>query len=199
MHAVSDQAYDIQVVARLEPCDSGLTITFLNGSIAIVPADHADYALILLGAEDSLRNRQPVGMVLTGTGRIIDLHRTYPVTVRELIDDRDGNRLMVGCWGFCPYSYLPRDHLDFERIRTALEEAVASQTRVWLANWSWPVEGNNEVWNKIMDVRPELWPVQAQLWKDNAAKEPNGTQQEPQCNTPASRRVYPGGEAARRG
>jgi hypothetical protein len=45
-------------------------------------------------------------------------------------------------------SYLAKDHPDFERIRGLL---LGAREPLWLANRSWPVEEETEVW--ILDVR----------------------------------------------
>jgi hypothetical protein len=130
-------------------------LVFQGGRTAEFPAAHPDRAHFVRVAEYSIRYQQPVGVVLDGAGGLLDLHHTDEVTVHRVRqDERDPNRLVVEFWGFCAICYLVRDHPDFERIRTTLEEAAASGRRVWFANYSWPDQSDDEVWNRIMDVRP---------------------------------------------
>ncbi|HXG11892.1 MAG TPA: hypothetical protein VNK04_19200 [Gemmataceae bacterium] len=98
----------------------------------------------------------------------MELQCAIDTHVHEVKDcDEDPSRLEVWFWGYSPVCYLTRDHPDFERIRATLREALASQSMVWLAPHTWPVEGETEIWTKIMDVRP--------VNRDAAASQANGT------------------------
>jgi hypothetical protein len=180
--------FDIQVVADIQRVDKGAKLLFHNGLAATLPAQQPDYDLILPRVESSRRERQPVGIVYDADGRLVTLNHAYPSTVRcARDDDEDSNRVMVEFWGFSAICYLTRDHPEFERIRTTLAEAAATGATVWLANWPWPVEGETEIWNKLMDVRPELAPVQARLWREAPPSAANGA--------PAEARSTPAGTA----
>ena len=72
--------------------------------------------------------------------------------------EEDEGRLPIWFWAFSPVCYLTRDHPEFDRIRATLERAAASGSRMWLANGMHPVEGETEVWWKILDVRPIATP-----------------------------------------
>jgi hypothetical protein len=149
------QVYDIQRVTEVVPCDEGHRVTFQGGLTATLSADHPDRDLLLAKAERHIHWPEPVGMLIDANGRIIDLNHTYQVSVCYVRDDKeDPNRLMVAFWGYCAICYLTRDHPEFERIRTTLMEALASATEVVFANHCWPIEGETEIWNKLLDVRP---------------------------------------------
>jgi hypothetical protein len=68
-------------------------------------------------------------------------------------DEDDPSRVKVAFWGFSAVCYLQRDHPEFGRILGTLAAAVGSPAQVWFANRSWPLEGETEVWNAILDVR----------------------------------------------
>ncbi len=94
-------------------------------------------------------------MVVDPTGNLVDLRYANRVTVRYVRDDEeDSNRVMVAFWGFSSICYLTRDHPEFERIRTTLAAAAARGEPVWFANRTWPVMGETEIWNRILDARP---------------------------------------------
>src|SRR5262249_46089424 len=96
-------------------------LTFRNGVTADLAADHPDRDLILREAQRSLQRQQPVGVVVSAAGRIVDLEHANQVLVNYVKeDDEDSSRLKVGFWGYCAICYLTRDHPEFERVRTAL-------------------------------------------------------------------------------
>jgi hypothetical protein len=110
---------------------------------------------MLREAERGLQQRRPVGVMVDGDGRLLELsptHDTGVCSVRE--DEEDRSRLAVWFWGYSPVCYLTREHPEFDRIRATLEQAAASGSRVWLANRMHLVEGETETWWKILDVRP---------------------------------------------
>jgi hypothetical protein len=156
------QTHDIQTLAEIVPCNGGHKFVFQNGLAATLPADHPDHDIILRNAQWGLEQRKPVGLVVDGDGRISNLNYTYQASVSYVKDDADDpNRLMVAFWGFSAVCYLTRDHPEFERIRLTLAEAIASGNPVCFATHSWPVEGETEIWNKILDARPSQWPEPA--------------------------------------
>jgi hypothetical protein len=141
-------------VADIQPANGAVTILFDNGLAATLLAQHPDRDLIRRQAEISLRERQPVGVLVDGAGCLVDLNHTYQVTIREVRDmEDDARRVQVGCWGFGPVCYLMRQHPEFDRIRTILNEAAASGAPVRLANRTWVVEEETELWHQILDVR----------------------------------------------
>jgi hypothetical protein len=148
--------HDIQTVTGLQPCDSGaVRIDFRGGLSATLSPEHPDRDVILLQIDRSFRQGDLVGVMVDAAGRLVDLRYANRVTVRYVKDDEeDENRVMVAFWGFSSIGYLTRDHPDFERVRTTLAEAAANGSPVWFANRTWPVEGENEIWNRIMDARP---------------------------------------------
>jgi hypothetical protein len=138
----------------LQRLNGAVKLRFSGGLTATLLADHPDHDLLLRQAERSLRRREPVGVIVDGTGCLVDLNHTYHVSVSDAVaDDADGNRLLITFWGFGVVCYLPRDHPDFERIRSTLETARVSGSRVWFATRTWPVQGESETWNLILDVR----------------------------------------------
>jgi hypothetical protein len=146
---------DIQKVACIEPGNGVVELTFQRGGKAVLRADHPDYEIILLEANRSLRYGRPVGFLLESSGRVMELQCAIDTHVQNVKDsDEDPSRLEVWFWGYSPVCYLTRDHPDFQRIQATLLEAVSSQSMVWLAPSTWPVEGETEIWTKIMDVRP---------------------------------------------
>jgi hypothetical protein len=147
--------FDIQTVRTSQPSNGAVVVAFGSGLAARVPPDHPDRDLMLRDAEDSFQRRRPVGILVDGDGRLLELspaHDTGVYSVRE--DEEDRSRLAVWFWGYSPVCYLTRDHPEFERIRATLEQAAASGGRVWLANRMRMVEGDTEIWWKILDVRP---------------------------------------------
>jgi hypothetical protein len=94
-------------------------------------------------------------------------------------DSEDPHRLMVAFWGFSAICYLTRDHPEFERIRTTLEEAAASGSMVCFAKYTWPEESETEIWNKIMDVRPVPAPTPSSPRAENTVDGFTGAQDGP--------------------
>jgi hypothetical protein len=150
----SSQAF-IEVVTDLQAEDTGTRLLLRNGLRVYLPAEHPDRELILREARRSLQRQEPVGVLVDAAGRVVDLNYTYPVTVHAVQeDDEDPTRWMVLFWGFSPVCYLTKDHPDRERIRATLEEAARLGQPVWLANRLWPAQGETEIWQQILDVRP---------------------------------------------
>jgi hypothetical protein len=149
------RCYDIRRVSAVVACDTGLKITFEGNVEAILPAVHPDFENLRFTAEWSLEHGYPVGVVLEADRRLVALNHSYQSQVRSLEDDpEDSSRVMICFWAFCSVCYLTRDHPDFERIRTTLEEAHATGSPVRFANDPWAVEGETEIWLKLLDVRP---------------------------------------------
>jgi hypothetical protein len=147
----------ICLVADVRAAENGTEVVFSDGRVAVIPEAHPDRDLLLRCAQNSLSAREPVGVAVGATGQVLDLNHTYRTTVRFIrADEEDELRLAVGCWGFGALCYLTRDHPDFERIQAALKDAASTGAEVWLANHGWPVEGETEIWNKVLDVRPVL-------------------------------------------
>src|SRR4051794_14763227 len=145
MLGITPQGFDIQTVSTVQPSNGARVVGFDGGLVARLPPDHADRDRILFDAQDSLRRRRPVGVVLDSSGGILELthaHETGVDSVQE--DDEDKTRLAVWCWEFSPVCYLTRDHPESNRIRETLEQA-ASGGRVWLANHARRVESETEV------------------------------------------------------
>jgi hypothetical protein len=63
-------------------------------------------------------------------GEVSHAHDTGVHAIRE--DADDPSRLAVWFWGYSPVCYLTGDHPEFDRIR---------------------IEGETEIWWKILDVR----------------------------------------------
>ncbi len=155
MIVTTGQTYDIQRVTAMQPCDGSTAIRFRNGSTACLPGTHPDRDIILLEAQQSLSSGVPVGYVVDAAGRLLDLHHAHDTGIHSIKGDKeDSSRLEVLCWGFSPACYLTRDHPEFERIFATLSEAVAGGGRVWLTTHLRMIEGETEIWHKIMDVRP---------------------------------------------
>lgn len=151
---ITSRVFDIQTGSAIQPSNGATLIVFGNGLAARVPPHHADRDRMLREAEDSRQRGRPVGLIVDGEGCILELshaHDTGVSSVRE--DDEDKSRLAVWLWAYSPVCYLTRDHPDFDRIRGTLEQAAASGSRVWLANRMHLVEGEAEVWWKILDAR----------------------------------------------
>jgi hypothetical protein len=130
-------------------------MVFRDGTTALLPLAHPRHDILRYTAEHSLPWQSPIAAVLDAEGRVLDLMYTYRVTVHSVKDDEeDPNRLEVLFWGFCAVCYLTRDHPEFDRLRATLTDAIASDTPVVFANESWPVEGETEIWNRLLDVRP---------------------------------------------
>jgi hypothetical protein len=96
-----------------------------------------------------------VGVLADGEGRLIELSHAHQAPVRSVAEDpEDHSRLVVWFWGYSPVCLPTPDHPAIGRIRTTLERAVASGQQVWVANWRHMIEGETEIWWKILDVRP---------------------------------------------
>jgi hypothetical protein len=149
----SSQTYGIQIVADMQPCDGAVAIAFQNGTAATLPADHPDREAILREAERSRSGGRPVGVIVDEAARLVELSPTHQTAVRS-VRDEDSSRVMVAFWGYSPICYLTHDHPEFGRIRTTLVEATASGSQVLLANHRHMIQGETEIWWKILDVRP---------------------------------------------
>jgi hypothetical protein len=164
MIETATQTTGIQTVAEVRSVDGDVELTLSDGVKARLSADHPNHASILRQAEWSLCDGRPMGVLLDSAGRIVDLKHAVQTSVRRVQDcEEDPNRLEVGFWGYSPVCYVTRDHPDFERIRTTLEQAVESGKPVWLATYTWPETSETEIWVKIMDVRPGDWAETAPL------------------------------------
>jgi hypothetical protein len=164
------RCYDIRRVTAALACDAGLKITFEGNVEAILPTAHPDFENLRFTAEWGLEYGYLVGLELDSEHRLVTLNHSYQSLIRSVGDDpEDSSRVIVCFWAFCSICYLTRDHPDFERIRTTLEEAHAAGSTVRFANDPLAVEGETEIWLKILDVRPI--PVPA------PAKETNGAAQ----------------------
>jgi hypothetical protein len=149
------QVFDIQKIRTIQSCNGAVVLTFGSGLVARFPPDHPDLDKMLREAEDNLQQGRPVGVLVNAMGQILELSHAHDTCVDSVRDDEeDEGRLPVWCWEFSPVCYLTRDHPEFDRIRATLEQAAASGSRVWLANRMHPVEGETEIWWKILDVRP---------------------------------------------
>jgi len=106
-------------------------------------------------ANSSLQQGRPVEVMANQNGLLLELSHAHEKSVRSVREDEeDKGRLAVWCWEYSPVCYLTREHPEFDRIRATLEQAAASGRRVWLANRMRLVQGETEVWWKILDVRP---------------------------------------------
>lgn len=149
------QVFDIEAVRTVDATNGTPVVTFESGLVARVPQDHPDRDKIIREAQRSLQDCRPVGVMLNGDGRVVDLNAAHQTTVRSVLEDEDNpGRLAIWCWEFSPVCYLSRDHPEFDRIKAALQQAAASRTRVWLANRTHLVHDETEIWWKILDVRP---------------------------------------------
>jgi hypothetical protein len=155
MLETSKQLCDIDIVRDIQSCNGITRILFSRSSSTALPANHPHYDLLLRQAEASLRHQFPIAVLLDTAGTVADLSEGHQVTVRRVQQDEDGVKgLRIALWELSPVCYLAKDHPDFERIRDLLLAAEKSGERLWLANRSWPVEEETEVWNSILDVRP---------------------------------------------
>ena len=148
------QVFKIQIVRTFEPSNGDWLVGFGNGLTGRLQPDHPDREEIRREAERSLQQQRPVGVLLNGEGRILELshaHETAVASVRE--EEQDGRRLAVWFWEYSPVCYLTRDHPEFDRIRATLAEAARTGRRVWLANRMHLVEEESEAWWQILDVR----------------------------------------------
>jgi hypothetical protein len=155
MVGTASRVFGVETVRTVQPCDGASVVTFQSGLAARVPPDHPDWERILREAERSLGRRSPVGVLVSGDGRLLELSPTHETGVRSVREDvEDKGRVAVWFWAYSPVCYLTRDHPEFDRIRATLEQAAASGSRVYLANRMRPVEGEAEIWWEILDVRP---------------------------------------------
>jgi hypothetical protein len=159
MIGTTTRVFDIQTVRSIQPSNGAVVITFTSGLVGSVPQNHPDRGKVLYEAEFALQQRWPVGVMMDRAGHILDLNNAHESLVDRIRQDEENqSRLMVCFWGYSPVCYLTFDHPEFDRIRATLEHAIAKGTRVWLANHMHMVEGETEIWWKLMDVRP-LEPV----------------------------------------
>jgi hypothetical protein len=149
------QMFGIETVRTVDASNGAPAVTFHSGLVARVPLDHPDRDRILCEAKRSLQQGRPVGVMVNGDGCVLELSAAHETSVRSVgEDEEDQSRLAVWFWEYSPICYLSREHLEFDRIRATLEQAAASGSRVWLANRMHVVEGETEIWWKILDVRP---------------------------------------------
>jgi hypothetical protein len=161
MSIVTTPVYAIRLIADATPVESGLKITFVDGSVAHLDASHPQFEVLRIHAEHNCGRPVPVGVVLERGNRIADLNTAHDTTVRqvrELPADRD--RLEVTFWGYSSVCGLTRDQPEFDRVFATLTEAVATGRKVWVATCTEEVveegpdeEGSVAALPKIMDVR----------------------------------------------
>jgi hypothetical protein len=136
------QVFDIQNVRAVQCPNGSVAITFQSGLVAWLPSDHPEHDRILHEVECSSQWGRPVGVLVNGDGRLLELSHTHDTSVHSVQQDEEGkSRLAVSLWGCSPVCYLTLDHPEFDRIRATLEQAIATGTRVWLANHMHVVEG----------------------------------------------------------
>jgi hypothetical protein len=155
MTATTTQVFDIQKVRAVQPSNGAVAITFQSGLVVWLPPNHSEHDSILWEVEHSIQWGRPVGVMVNSDGRLLELSHTHDTSVHSVRQDEENKSgLQIWFWAFSPVSYLTFDHPEFDRIRATLEQAIAAGTRVWLANRMHMVEGETEIWWKIMDVRP---------------------------------------------
>ncbi|HEV3255699.1 MAG TPA: hypothetical protein VG013_02345 [Gemmataceae bacterium] len=154
MLETTTQVFDIQTIGTIQPYNGALVVAFGSGLVARLPPDHPDRDRMLREAVNSLQQRRALGLMVNGDGQILELSYAHDTTVRSIKEDEeDKSRLAGWFWEYSPVCYLTREHAEFDRIRATLEEAVASGSRVWLANRMHLVDSETEIWWKILDVR----------------------------------------------
>jgi hypothetical protein len=155
MIQAGSQIYDIQVIQAIEPCAGGSRLVFHGGLSGCVPKGHPEFERIVRYAQSSLEHGSPLGFIVNNAGEVVEVNHTHQSTVRFVNqDDEDPNRLMVGFWAYGPLCYLTKDHPEFERIRDTLRDAMRTERPVLFVNHLKMVEGENETWWKLLDVRP---------------------------------------------
>lgn len=153
MIGTTTQTYDIRRVHDVVTDDQTANVVFEDGSQAALDASHPDHDMMLFMARWGLQNGRPLGVVLDGSGRLLDLSSSDESQVR-FIRDEGGSRLQVAFWATSPVYYLCRDHPEFERLRSTLERAMASRSPVRFAHHPRPEQSEGKTWLKLMDVRP---------------------------------------------
>jgi hypothetical protein len=155
MRGTTSQVFDIQRVRTIQSSNGALVVVLGSGLVARFPPDHPDRDRMLREAEDSMQPGRSVAVLVGGAGHLLELSHAQDTRVNSFREDgEDPGRLAVWCWEFSPVCYLTRDHPEFDRIRRALAEAAGSGRRVWLVNRMHLVEGDTEIWWKILDVCP---------------------------------------------
>jgi hypothetical protein len=152
MLETTTQTFDIRRIRDVEAGDRAETVIFQDGSRATLCADHPDHDMLLWMARWGLRYGQLLGVAVDSAGRLLDLNSSDESQVRFVRDD--DSRLKVAFWAMSPVCYLCRDHPEFERLRSTLEQAMAAGSLVRFAHHLRPEESETETWWKIMDVRP---------------------------------------------
>jgi hypothetical protein len=161
MPVTTSLVFDIRPLAKVQRCAGSVELTFRDGAVAHLDETHPHFDTLMVFVAGESR-RQPIGVMLDASGRVIDLSEAHDVTVRYIRENEDSpDRLQVALWGFSPMCYLARNHPEFERIHSTLAAAAGTPSRLWVANHSQMVkdepateDGEFEIWWKIMDVRP---------------------------------------------
>jgi len=178
MFVARAEIYTIEAVKDIQLDRDQATIRFRSGLTACFSLQHPDAKIFLYDAQWSLEFPQrPVGVLVDGSGQVVDLEIAHHVTVRWVRDCEEAPaRILLAFWGFSPVCYLAKDHPEFDRIYTTLTAAQASDQRIWFAKRTHALESETETWFKILDVRPQ--PVVTPLPPSNGAG-PAGAVQEP--------------------
>lgn len=160
MSVATTTGYDIRCVADVVTAEGGVLISFRDGSVAHLDASHPNFELLRIHAESARGGPAPVGVVLEGGNRVVDLNTAHDTTVRFVREDpANPNVLEVAFWGYSPACCLMRDHSEFERLCATLTGAAGTNCMLWVANHSEMVEveldGDPALCWRIMDVRPE--------------------------------------------
>ena len=162
MKVATKLSYAIRWVSEVMPADGGLRLTFRDGSSAFLEASHPRFAVCRINAESRRGQAMPVGVVLDGQGRVIDLSAAHDTPVRHVREPARGSDFLeVAFWAYSPICGLSREHPEFERLGATLAEAAGTPKLLWVATHSAEtVEGEPDedglipAYPTILDVRP---------------------------------------------
>lgn len=151
----------VRSVSDVRRTDTGVCVTFRDGSTACLDASHPNFAHLRELAEWAMQGRV-VGVVTDGRGQLVDLNAAHDTTVywvREF--PTDPSRFRVAFWAYTPLCALTREHPEFDRIYATLTAAAGTQQMVWVVTHSGETvddeldeDGLVAALSKIMDVRP---------------------------------------------
>jgi hypothetical protein len=140
------------IVQDIQEDTSGATIKFQGGGEGRLSIRDGDYAACLRLARRSQDRQHPVGIIFGEGQTIAALARAdSDVPAKLWEEDREGAHVLFQ--GHDGDFRLKRDHPEFNRIHTLLDEAIRQKARVWFISQQADLA--------LLDVVPAGWGVAA--------------------------------------
>lgn len=118
------------IVKDIQTNPDGSTLLFEEGQKGNLLSNHNRYDYYLVLAQRSLERKHPVGVTLAAPDKIVEMARADNDIATQLTDDGT-ERIKVWFQGHNGTFFLERNHPDFARLITMLNQSIKKKTRVW--------------------------------------------------------------------